>query len=177
MKETSVDPALYRPCVGIMMVNGAHHVFAGRRSDLPEQAPFCWQMPQGGIEEGETPWSAALRELKEEVGTQNVSFIAESQNWYFYDFPTWLEKPLFENQDQSSQPYQGQRQKWFMVRLIDQDEHLDLGVDLEEKEFSDWRWVPVHDLLSLVVPFKKEVYRNIIQEFAPYFPSFKPEAL
>ncbi len=145
----------YRPCVGILMFNDEGRVFVGKRIDTPELA---WQMPQGGIDEGEPPDRAALRELEEEIGTGNVELVAETEDWINYDLPGELAGKMWKGR------YRGQTQKWFAARFLGADTEIDvLGV--ARPEFNDWRWVGLDELPSLIVPFKREVYEQVVAEF------------
>ncbi|MBM3503604.1 MAG: RNA pyrophosphohydrolase [Alphaproteobacteria bacterium] len=149
------EPPAYRPCVGIMLINRHGLVFVGQRCDGPRGA---WQMPQGGIDEGESPRAAAIRELREEVGTDNAEIIGESADWYRYDLPEELIGKVWRGR------YRGQIQKWFAMRFLGQDS--DIVIDTHEPEFDAWQWVAVDDLPRLIVPFKREVYAALVQEFS-----------
>ena len=145
----------YRPGVGIMLLNRAGEVFVARRIDLVEEA---WQMPQGGIDDGEDPRQAALRELKEEIGTNKAEFIDESKGWLCYDFPEEIRQQSRNGQ------WLGQCQKWFVMRFEGQDGDIDLNT--EHPEFVSWKWIDVRALPGLVVSFKRQVYVDILAEFA-----------
>ena len=148
----------YRPCVGIMLVNASGLVFVGKRIDNKEGD--AWQMPQGGIDDGEDLHPAALRELAEETGVsaQLVTIIAESREEHFYDLPEELLGKLWGGK------YRGQRQKWLLLRFAGED--ADIRIDAHEHpEFNEWRWVEPDLLPDLIVPFKKRVYRQIVDEF------------
>lgn len=148
-------PDAYRPAVGIMLLNDANQVFAARRIDMADEA---WQMPQGGIDAGEEPRAAALRELKEEIGTDKAEILAESREWLRYDLPPELVGKAWGGR------YRGQRQKWFAMRFTGVDSDIDLAT--EHPEFMDWRWVPAAHLPELIVPFKRQLYRDVLAEFA-----------
>lgn len=150
----------YRPNVGIMLVNSANHVFVAQRKDRFQDA---WQMPQGGIDRGEDARVAALRELEEETGvTQNlVDIIAESDGWLPYDLPHDVVPKLWGGK------YRGQEQKWFLMRFLGQDHQV--NIETEHPEFSDWCWQPVDQLVEKIVPFKREVYARVVQEFQSHF--------
>jgi putative (di)nucleoside polyphosphate hydrolase len=148
----------YRPCVGIMLVNSSGLVFVGKRIDNKEGD--AWQMPQGGIDDGEDLHPAALRELAEETGVsaELVTIIAESREEHFYDLPDELLGKLWGGK------YRGQRQKWLLLRFAGED--ADIRIDAHEHpEFNEWRWVEPDLLPDLIVPFKKRVYRQIVDEF------------
>jgi putative (di)nucleoside polyphosphate hydrolase len=141
----------YRPCVGIMLFNQDGKIFVGKRID---QTVEGWQMPQGGIDKGETPREAALRELGEEAGTDKAKIIGEMEDWVTYDLPEHLIGVAFHGK------YKGQRQKWFAMRFTGQDSDIDLAA--HEPEFSEYRWVSLEELPELIVPFKRETYRAVI---------------
>ena len=144
----------YRPCVGIMLINRQGKVFAGKRID---QTVEGWQMPQGGIDDGESPREAALRELKEEAGTDKAEIVAELPDWVTYDLPAHLIGVAFHGK------FRGQRQKWFLMRFTGQDNDIDLYA--HEPEFSDWKWFGLDELPSIIVPFKKPTYETVIAGF------------
>jgi putative (di)nucleoside polyphosphate hydrolase len=146
----------YRPCVGIMLLNRANRVFVARRIDMAEEA---WQMPQGGIDSGEAPRDAAFRELKEEIGTNKATILAESRDWLRYDLPAELAGQVWGGR------YRGQRQKWFAMRFTGSDSDIDLAT--HHPEFSDWKWAPAASLPQFIVPFKRQLYADILAEFAP----------
>lgn len=146
----------YRPCVGVMLVNHAGLVFVGQRIGLTQDA---WQMPQGGVDEGETPAEAALRELEEEIGTDKARIVAESEGWYEYDLP-----PEFARQRWGGK-YRGQSQKWFACLFEGQD--ADIQLDTAHPEFGDWRWVEIDDLAPLIIAFKRDVYHAVVAELSP----------
>ena len=143
----------YRPCVGVMMLNHRHQVWIGRRIGLAD----AWQMPQGGIDAGETPRAAALRELKEEVGTDNVLLLAESRDWLAYDLPPEIAGRLWGGR------FRGQTQKWFACRFAGADTEIDIAT--AEPEFSEWRWVAMGTLPDLAIEFKRDIYRRLVAEF------------
>lgn len=144
----------YRPCVGIMLLNADNKVFVARRIDTRAEA---WQMPQGGIDEGEDALTAALREMREEIGTDNAEIIAESAGWLEYDLPEDLVPKLWGGR------YRGQKQKWFVLRYLGQDSDIDINT--ETPEFLEWKWAEMQDLPSLIVPFKRALYERLVNEF------------
>lgn len=146
----------YRPCVGLMLLNPRGAVFVAQRIDTRGDA---WQMPQGGIDPGESPRAAALRELKEEIGTAHAEILAESEHWHAYDLPAWLVPRIWGGK------YRGQSQRWFCLRFLGRDDDIDL--DAHQPEFQDWRWVGLDALPELIVPFKRDVYAQVIAEFRP----------
>ncbi len=151
----------YRPNVGIMVLNRVGQVWIGRRTDAPadlEGRGTWWQMPQGGIDASEDPAMAALRELQEETGIHSVRLLGESAKWYTYDFPMDLAGHL-------SRRYRGQRQKWFAARFLGDDTEVQLAQPGHKPEFDTWRWAGINELPSLVVPFKRDVYAQVIREF------------
>jgi len=156
----SKDPAglPYRPCVGVMLVNAEGRVFVGQRIDSKEGD--AWQMPQGGIDDGEELHPAALRELEEETGiaADLVTILAESREEYLYDLPDQLIGKLWGGR------YRGQRQRWLLVRFNGADEQIRLDAHAHP-EFLAWRWVEPEQLPDLIVPFKKRVYRQVVEEF------------
>jgi putative (di)nucleoside polyphosphate hydrolase len=147
----------YRPCVGIMLFNADGKVFVGNRLD---QTVESWQMPQGGIDKGETPKEAVLRELKEEIGTKKADIIAEMDDWVTYDLPAHLVGIAFHGK------YKGQRQKWFALRFTGKDSDIDLTA--HDPEFSSYRWVTLQELPDLIVPFKRETYKSVIAALGQY---------
>ncbi len=146
----------YRPCVGIMLVNMDGKVFVGQRLDNVVEA---WQMPQGGIDEGEEAKAAALRELQEETGIRPdlVEIIAKAKDEHFYDLPPELVGKLWGGK------YRGQRQYWYLARFIGQDSDID--IQTKHPEFREWKWAAPDTLPDLIVPFKRKLYRDILQEF------------
>src|ERR1700759_1776965 len=147
----------YRPCVGIMLFNADGKVFVGKRID---QTVEGWQMPQGGIDKGEAPREAALRELLEEVGTDKAAIIGEMEGWVTYDLPEHLIGVAFKGK------YKGQKQKWFALRFTGTDSDIDLT--RHEPEFSAFRWVSLEELPTLIVPFKRETYKAVIAGLGKY---------
>jgi putative (di)nucleoside polyphosphate hydrolase len=145
----------YRAGVGIMLVSPEGRIFVGRRIDMPGLP--AWQMPQGGIDPGETARAAALRELKEEIGTDKAEILAESRHWRHYDIPAEIAGKLWGGR------YRGQRQKWFAMRFVGSDADIDLATP--HPEFDAWQWVEPDDLPRLIVPFKRPLYFDVLGEF------------
>lgn len=154
--SNSYDPA-YRQGVGIMLLNQHSLVFVGQRFDSEFDA---WQMPQGGIDPGEDPSAAMYRELEEEVGTAKVELIAESKQWLKYDLPEKLKASFWGGK------YQGQQQKWYLVRLKGGDELI--NINTPHPEFKAYKWVEPMLLPEMIVPFKRELYKAILSEFSSY---------
>lgn len=153
----SVAPDPLRQGVGMMLLNDKGHVFVGQRCDVADEA---WQMPQGGIDPGETPRAAALRELREELGTANVDVVAGTRGWLSYELPPELLQRI------PTPRWRGQTQQWFLMRFRGTDDEIDVAT--EHPEFSAWKWVSANHLLDLIVPFKRNLYRRVLNEFAPY---------
>jgi putative (di)nucleoside polyphosphate hydrolase len=147
----------YRPCVGVMLLNARGEAFVARRIDMPSEA---WQMPQGGIDEGESPETAAFREMREEIGTDKAEILGESTTWHDYDLPPELLGKIWDGR------YRGQRQKWFVMRFMGRERDIDINTP--EPEFLAWKWAPLAQLPDLIVPFKRDLYQRLVTEFAPY---------
>ncbi len=149
----------YRPCAGVMLLNREGKVFVGQRIDTILEA---WQMPQGGIDEGETPRETAIRELGEETGIapEHVAFVAEAPEDLFYDLPEDMIGKIWKGR------YRGQRQRWFLFRFTGTDS--DVNIATPHPEFRAWRWSDPADLPKLIVPFKKALYEEILRIFAPH---------
>lgn len=161
MAGDAADKALpYRPCVGIVLIAGDGRVFGGQRIDNPGPA---WQMPQGGIDTGESPTAAALRELEEETGVRPslATIAAESPDWYRYDLPADLVPRLWGGR------FRGQSQKWFALRFLGADSDIDIA--RPHPEFSRWAWMTPRDLVEAAVPFKRAVYERVFADFATLF--------
>jgi len=144
----------YRRAVGIMLLNAAGEVFVAQRLDFAQDA---WQMPQGGIDQGEEPLAAAFRELKEEIGTDRADLIAESKRWLTYDYPPELRGRAWRGR------YRGQIQKWFALRFTGSDGDIDLAT--AHPEFRAWKWIAPQELPRLIVAFKRQLYLDVMLEF------------
>jgi len=156
----------YRPCVATMVLNRAGRVFIGRRIDGPEHtdATHVWQMPQGGIDAGEDPWPAALRELHEETSIRSVERLGEVADWLTYDIPREIVGQAWNGK------YRGQTQKWYALRFTGPDSEIDIAAPGggHKAEFVEWRWEPMRNLPDLVVPFKRAIYERIVREFGKF---------
>ena len=160
MNEAKVITA-YRPCVGIMLLNPQGLVWVGRRfqKQNDDGVGHWWQMPQGGIDEGEDPSAAALRELEEETAVRSAEIIAEAPGWYNYDLPEHLIGKSWKGK------YRGQTQKWFALRFTGDDSEINLAPPGHKPEFDQWRWVKMNEVIDAIVPFKKPVYEKVIAAF------------
>ncbi|MGI9393672.1 MAG: RNA pyrophosphohydrolase [Boseongicola sp.] len=147
----------YRPCVGVVLVNAQGKIFTGERVDTPG----AWQMPQGGIDDGETPEAAAFRELEEETGVtpQSAWLVAEHPDWVLYDLPDHLVGKIWKGR------FRGQKQKWFLLEFVADDDEVDIFK--HDKEFARWRWSTPDEVLRDIVPFKRAVYDQVIAAFRP----------
>lgn len=145
----------YRPCAGVVLINPDGLIFAGQRIDTPG----AWQMPQGGIDAGETPHEAALRELTEETGVDpaRVKLLGETSDWIQYDLPPHLLGKVWKGR------YGGQKQKWFLLRFLGDD--AEIVIETAHPEFDRWQWMRPGDLIDAIVPFKRDVYARIFAEF------------
>ncbi|MBY0428770.1 MAG: RNA pyrophosphohydrolase [Alphaproteobacteria bacterium] len=158
----------YRSCVGIMLINHDGRVFCGERRDTPG----AWQMPQGGIQKGEDPSVAVLRELHEEIGVSKAEIIGQTAQTYRYDFPDFLQhRSVYKGK------YRGQEQHWFALRFLGSDNDIDLVThnDEEGPEFIAWKWVGLSEVSRLIVPFKRAVYDNVVAEFKPLIERIKAD--
>lgn len=153
----------YRPNVGAVLFSATGQVFVARRADLPNaEGPVGgWQLPQGGIDEGEDPRGAVLRELEEEIGTGKAEIIGEHPEWLTYDLPPELIGVALKGQ------YRGQRQRWFALRFTGSDADIRLDLD-PHPEFDAWRWVALAELTALAVPFKRPIYAALTRSFARF---------
>ena len=170
MKEpTRYEDLPYRPCIGVMLLNRAGRAFIGRRIDGPEHvdATHAWQMPQGGIDPGEDPWPAALRELNEETNIRSVERLGEIAEWLRYDIPRDIAGQAWKGK------YRGQKQKWYALRFTGDEREIDVTHPGggHKAEFSAWRWEDVANLPSLIVPFKRPVYERVVAEFSKFAPA------
>jgi len=155
----------YRPCVGVALFNAKGEVWVGQRADMPGEAEgpgSWWQMPQGGIDPGESPLDAAYRELYEETNISQASLLAETPDWLIYDLPPELLGKAWGGR------FRGQRQKWFALRFEGEERSIDIhrpGGGEHRAEFMAWRWEPLERLPSLIVPFKRKVYDEVVAAF------------
>jgi len=156
----------YRPCAGLTVFNADGRVFVGRRAGGPEHVDLThvWQMPQGGIDEGEEPFSAALRELYEETNIRSVEKLGEIPDWIYYDIPHDIVGQAWGGK------YRGQKQKWYALRFTGEEGEINVTSPAggHEPEFIDWRWVELRELPDLVVPFKRQTYERIAREFETF---------
>ena len=165
-KKLKAEDLPYRPCVGIMVLNQEGLVWAGKRvsnneRDEYKDSPYEWQMPQGGIDKGEDPKPASLRELYEETGIQSVEYLDESKDWLTYDLPDELIGIGLKGK------FRGQKQKWFVYRFVGDEQEIQVNppVTGEKAEFDDWDWKPMEELPKLIVPFKRKLYEDVVDEF------------
>ncbi len=161
-QEQYIKKLPYRPGVGLMIVNNNFEVFVGKRIDTKTES---WQMPQGGIDEGEKTRDAVLREMKEEIGTDLAEIIAETKQWYHYDLPYHMIGKLWDGR------FRGQRQKWFLLKYFGAD--VDININHHHPEFNEWKWVKMEELPQIIVPFKKNLYISVIEEFRDVILSLK----
>jgi putative (di)nucleoside polyphosphate hydrolase len=156
----------YRPCAGVMVFSRDGLVFIGRRNSGPEHVDetHVWQMPQGGIDEDEDPYKAALRELHEETNIRSVEKLGEIGDWLLYDIPRDIVGQAWGGK------YRGQKQKWYALRFTGEDGEIDIvnPAGGHEPEFIDWRWVEIGALPDLVVPFKRQTYERVVREFKKF---------
>ncbi len=148
----------YRPGVGIVLFNGDGKVFIGRRMDNHADN---WQLPQGGIDDGEDPFTAVFREMEEEIGTRNAEILGSYDEWLHYDLPERLIPKLWNGR------YRGQKQKWIALRFVGDDSEINLNAH-SIPEFDAWKWAALDQLLDMIVPFKRGVYAKVIEDFKKY---------
>jgi putative (di)nucleoside polyphosphate hydrolase len=162
----SFESLPYRPCVGIMVLDRTGRAFVGQRIGGQEQVDpaHAWQMPQGGIDAGEEPWPAALRELREETNIRSVERLGEIAEWLNYDIPHSLIRRAWQGR------YRGQTQKWFAARFVGPQNEIDIvhPQGAHAAEFSAWRWEPLQNLPDLVVPFKRKIYERVVRDFEKF---------
>lgn len=151
----------YRLGVGAVLLNADGLVFVAKRIDTPGDA---WQMPQGGIDADEDPREAVMRELEEEIGTNNAEIIAQTEGWLTYDLPKEVRKKVWKGR------YRGQKQKWYALRYLGKDSDIDLETH-KHPEFSAWQWADMLQLPDLIVPFKRDLYVDIVERFKHLAPS------
>ncbi len=159
----------YRPCVGIVLLNSENLVWIGKRiqqknDDEAKGVGMWWQMPQGGIDEGEDIQAAAFRELTEETGVTSAELIGEISEWYFYDLPDHLIGVSWKGR------YRGQKQKWVVFRFTGDDREVDISGIGHKAEFEDWQWAPITEVVERIVPFKRPVYEKLAKEMANFAP-------
>ncbi|MCB1353466.1 MAG: RNA pyrophosphohydrolase [Rhodobacteraceae bacterium] len=156
MTEAEILALPYRPCVGVVLLNPAGLVFAGQRIDNPTPA---WQMPQGGIDDGESPETAALRELGEETGLApaSVEILGRTPEWLTYDLPHEIVPRIWKGR------FRGQKQLWFLMRFLGQDAEIDIAS--KHPEFSEWTWMAPEAIVESIVPFKREIYVSVFEAF------------
>jgi len=149
----------YRPAVGVMLINGERKVWVGQRLDNSLEA---WQMPQGGLDPGEAPYEGALRELEEETGISRelVELVAQAQEELTYDLPDDLIGKVWK------EPWRGQRQTWFLLRFLGRDE--DVNIETPEPEFRAWKWAEPAELPAMIVPFKQQLYKDVVEAFGAW---------
>lgn len=148
----------YRPCVGIMLLNADNKIFVARRQD---QSVEAWQMPQGGIDKGEASIDAALRELREETSVTSAKVLEEADRWFSYDLPEHLIGVALKGK------FRGQKQRWFAMRFTGDESEINL--ETEHPEFDRWQWATPAETVDLIVPFKKDLYAEIMAAFSHHF--------
>ena len=166
LKSGGPDPR-YRPCVGIAVFNAANAVFIGRRQGGPEHVAdgFEWQMPQGGIDPGETPVEAAIREICEETNITSITLLGQVPGWLTYDLPAEIARTAWKGR------YCGQAQKWFAFRFTGKNSEIDIstpGGGTHKPEFVDWRWERLERTPELIIPFKRPVYEAVVAAFGRF---------
>jgi putative (di)nucleoside polyphosphate hydrolase len=156
-REVKLDH-LYRSGVGIVVISQEKKIFVGKRIDNHSNA---WQMPQGGLDAGESEDKAMFRELKEETSITNIKVLAKSSKYFYYNLPYKLQKKFWGGK------FLGQKQRWYLVKFLGDDKIID--VNTESPEFSEWKWVSKDEITNVIVAFKKSLYLNVIDEFKDYF--------
>ena len=161
MPNSTASRDLYRPCVGVAIFNVKGQVWIGKRAG--ETGPYIWQFPQGGIDAGETPEYAAIRELEEETGisVQSVAPLGQASAEFFYDYPEDVQK------NSRTRKWRGQRQIWYALRFVDENSRVNINAQ-QPAEFSEWKWGNLADTPNLIVPFKRKVYEQLVIEFADF---------
>jgi putative (di)nucleoside polyphosphate hydrolase len=164
---TKFEDLPYRPCVGLAVFNAAGKVFVGRRLGGPEHVDneHEWQMPQGGIDEGEDPYEAALRELYEETSIRSIKRLGETEGWLKYDIPRDIVGQAWKGK------YRGQKQKWFALRFSGDESEIDIatpGGGEHKPEFVEWRWETLQKTPGLIIPFKRGVYQEVVKAFGDF---------
>jgi putative (di)nucleoside polyphosphate hydrolase len=166
MTASRYESLPYRLCVGMMVLNRDGRVFIGRRKGGPEHvdATHVWQMPQGGVDEGEDLYEAALRELQEETSIRSVMKLGEVEDWLSYDIPPTIAGQAWKGK------YRGQKQKWFAFRFTGGDREINIlePAGGHKPEFMEWRWEPMRNLPGLIIPFKRPVYERVVREFSRF---------
>lgn len=163
LSSNEIDALPLRPCVGIMLLNRNRKVWIGRRISKSHDDPnsLIWQMPQGGIDEGEAPQDAAFRELQEETGVTSARLLKVSAGWHDYELPRELWGKALKGR------YRGQTQKWFALEFEGSEDEIDIGEKPTQKaEFDQWKWETSEKLPGLIIPFKRQVYSAVIEEFS-----------
>lgn len=165
--STPIDTLPYRPCVGLCLFNAAGKVFIGRRAGGQDQVDMthAWQLPQGGIDAGEEPYAAALRELYEETSVRSVTWLGELDRWLSYDLPQNLPGKAWKGR------FRGQTQRWFALRFTGDETEINIhtpGGGHHRPEFVEWRWEDLSRVSDLVIPFKRDIYVQVTQSFMPF---------
>jgi putative (di)nucleoside polyphosphate hydrolase len=166
MTKDNYDNLPYRACVGMMVLNNGGEVFIGRRTNGPEHvdAIHSWQMPQGGVDDGEDLYAAALRELQEETSIRSVVKLGEVDDWLTYDIPRQIAGRAWKGR------YRGQKQKWFAFRFTGNEKEINIlnPAGGHKPEFVEWRWEPMRNLPGLIIPFKRPVYEAVVKAFSRF---------